>query len=1145
MDFKIVLFFISIIIVLITSVLIYMQRLGDAGDRRMKGFYPLCIVTLAWIVLDTVKLFAAQEYFPYAFVAKIFIACIVPYITFWFILNFTESKLAHSGIIKIILIAIPALDNILLVSNPLHRLYYANFDHPDPSAGTMPPIGPLFFIHIAFISLGVLFFYTILFRYIVKNFRRYPFLIISGIGAVLPFFLNIAFALNILGLAYDFSPIGFFCTILLFTYFSYSSRARNYRPELFNNSLVKISKSPLLSAGNIDEAVEMIVREGCMAIGSHHVGMWKLDGVVIKNTIHYELKKGKCRVQDDIDLSDCPEYIQMLLNERRIVINDVKIPNVLSPIMKYYNPDICAILDTPIRKDGKLIGVICVEQHKCQAFPERRNWTIEEQDFASSLADLLVIAIASAERRVMTLRTETMMNNLPGMLYQGVQAGEDFNFSFVSEGSEPLLGYTPAELINTNMAHFINKIMSPQDIVSLAELETVTLDAGLPLEFVFKGITKKGDEKWIWGRSRIVEKNPDGSPHTAEGFYIDITERRRLEQAELANKAKDRFLAHMSHEMRTPMNALLGIAEIQLQNETLPADVAEAFGQIYDSGDLLLNIINDMLDLSRIEAGKMELVPVNYDIPSLINDTAQLNRLRYESSSVDFILQIDENTPNNLYGDELRIKQVLNNVLSNAFKYTSHGTIEFSVSCEHGDETAASQPEAEKIVTLVFSVKDTGQGMTEEQISKLFDEYTRFNADANRETAGTGLGMNIVKRLVNLMNGNISIQSELGIGSLFTVRIPQKQIGAAVCGADIAKKLRDFRFQSMVISKKVQFLREYMPYGKVLVVDDVESNVYVAKGLLSPYGLTIETSSSGFDAIKKIENGNVYDIIFMDYMMPRMDGIEAAKIIRVMGYSNAIIALTANALLGQEKMFLENGFDGFISKPIDSRELNHVLNEFIRNKKPPEVVEAARREQKEKEKKNSLSPQTAAQNDRYSKLKLKTFFLEDAKNAVDVLENLNKKINILGGEELKLFITTVHGMKSALANIGENELSGFALQLEQAGEQRNLDIMANDTSILINDLKLMIEKYKPEVINSVPGESGEIEDEDMIYLGKKMLEIKTACAAFEKNVITEVLDELKRKTWTAEINAALDEIALQVLHSAFRKAAVTAEKYIR
>ena len=696
MTVKIILFFVSTVVVLLISILIYRQRLGDAGDRRMIGFYPLCFVTLIWIVLDTVKLFTAPEYFAYVFVAKIFIACIVPYITFWFILNFTESKLAESVFIKCILIIVPALDNLMLVTNPLHKFYYANFDAP--LMGTMPPAGAGFFVHITFIAIGVLFFYTILFLYIIKNFRRYPFLIITGVGAVLPFFLNIAFALNIFGIEYDLSPIGFFCTIVLFSYFSYSSRTRNYRFKNYSDTLVKITKSPKLSAGNIKEAAEMIVKEGCIAIGAHHIGIWNLDGNILKNTAYYEIKNNKYDLQKDVDLSDCPEYIEILLNERSIVINDVNAPNVLSKIIRDYNSELCAILDTPIRINGKLAGVVSVEQHHSKAFPERRVWTIEEQNFASSLADLMVIAMESAERYSLMRRNETMMNHLPCVVYQGVGSPSGLIFNFISETIESLLGYTQTELINTSMSKFMRKIMKTKDADNFTKREGETNIADIPLEIIFEAVTKDGDVKWIWLRGHVVEKNPDGTMQMVQGFLADITERRQLDAAEMANQSKDRFLAHMSHEMRTPMNALLGIAEIQLQNENLPADAVEAFGQIYESGDLLLSIINDILDLSKIETGKMELVPANYDIPSLINDTVQLNFLRYDSKPVEFMLQVDENTPHNLFGDELRIKQVLNNILSNAFKYTNKGKIEFSVFAENvSDEN----------VTIVFLVKDT------------------------------------------------------------------------------------------------------------------------------------------------------------------------------------------------------------------------------------------------------------------------------------------------------------------------------------------------------------------------------------------------------------------------------------------------------
>jgi len=631
-----------------------------------------------------------------------------------------------------------------------------------------------------------------------------------------------------------------------------------------------------------------------------------------------------------------------------------------------------------------------------------------------------------------------------------------------------------------------------------------------------------------------VETLKDISGETAGFIEIvqDVTEieamAKRQTEAEAASQAKSVFLANMSHEMRTPMNAILGITEIQLQNKNLKPELEEALGQIFESGDLLLNIINDLLDLSKIEAGKMELCPAKYDMPSLINDTVQLNCLRYESSPVEFNLQIDENTPHYLLGDELRIKQVLNNILSNAFKYTNKGKIDFSISCDIESKT-------DEYVTIVFCISDTGQGMTEEQNAALFEEYTRFNVEANRETIGTGLGMSITKRLVDLMNGSISVQSEQGKGSVFTVRLPQKRVDNSVCGPKLAEKLRNFRYQSKTISKKTQFIREYMPYGSVLVVDDVVSNIYVAKGMLSPYSLNIETVSSGFEAIKKIVEGKTYDIIFMDHMMPKMDGIETTKNLRGIGYKKPIIALTANALLGQEKIFLENGFDGFISKPIDSREMNHILNEFIRNKKPTDVVEAARLEQKVNKKGNVIAASYKKSIDN----ELTAAAVNDIENALSVLVELLPRIES-GNADFELYTTTVHGMKSALANIEEKELSGTAFRLESAGDSKDISVILEETPGFISLLKLFLKEIRH---NKKGGDaSKELSKDDFDFLNIKLNEIKTACEKLDLKSAKSALNALKQKTWHGKINDVINELSVFLIRGEYLNAVFIIDK---
>jgi len=392
--------------------------------------------------------------------------------------------------------------------------------------------------------------------------------------------------------------------------------------------------------------------------------------------------------------------------------------------------------------------------------------------------------------------------------------------------------------------------------------------------------------------------------------------------AEAANEAKSHFLAKMSHEIRTPMNAIIGISQIQLQQGNLSDKCVNAFENIYTSGNSLVNIINDILDLTKIETGKLELNPAEYNIPEFINDTVRLNMVRIGSKPINFILDVKEDFPSLLFGDELRLKQILNNLLSNAIKYTDEGHVKLSVS--HSRENDE--------VSLCFVVEDTGQGMKLEDKERLFTEYTRFATDANRTIEGTGLGLSITKTLAEMMSGTISVETEYGKGSVFTVVVRHGAVDCDTIGNDVAAQLCSHTFRSSTQLVSLHENRENTLSGKVLIVDDVRTNLLVAEGLIEPYGVEIKTAVSGFEALDIIQGGEEFDIIFMDHMMPKMNGIETVKKIRDGGYNGIIVALTANAIVGQEEMFLENGFDGFISKPIDLKQLDAVLNKHINSK---------------------------------------------------------------------------------------------------------------------------------------------------------------------------------------------------------------------
>ena len=481
----------------------------------------------------------------------------------------------------------------------------------------------------------------------------------------------------------------------------------------------------------------------------------------------------------------------------------------------------------------------------------------------------------------------------------------------------------------------------------------------------------------------------------------------RTALAEQNSLAKTRFLARMSHEIRTPITAVLGISEVQLRDPHLPLPVMEAFAKIFDSANILHKIINDILDISKIEANKMELVVCRYESSSLIADTVQLHVVNLGSKKINFEINIDENMPVYLVGDDLRIKQVINNILSNAFKYTDSGSVKLNLYCEHikGKE-----------VLFVIEVTDTGKGMSSAQIALLTDEYTRFHEQEDRMSTGTGLGMSITQGFINMMNGSLSVQSEVNVGTTFRVAIPQTVSGKDVIGKEAAKNLSNYEIGTLIGKRNMALTYESMPYGSVLIVDDDDTNLYVAQELMSFYNLQIETATGGYPVIEKIKSGKTYDIIFMDHMMPDINGVEAVRIIRNFGYKGSIVAFTANAMIGQAEEFTKNGFDSFLSKPIQTLQLDTILHKFIRNKQPGKVFEVADNISKV----NEFLPNLEL---------LDTVQKKFLSNHSDVMHKLE---DALKADDLKLAIRLVHTLKGLVLLMGFENIGVLAEQLESS-----------------------------------------------------------------------------------------------------------------
>ena len=786
-----------------------------------------------------------------------------------------------------------------------------------------------------------------------------------------------------------------------------------------SDALARITKLPALSAGILEEAANVIADIGCHALNTHRVGIWKTFdmGATLNSVAYYDISTGECAVADDVDMSECVEYRERLKNDRLIIISNARLPNPLTSMLEGYGPGIRAMLDAPIRIGGNVVGVVCIEQDSCEEHPDFREWTTEEQNFASSLADFIALAIESAERRTLMRRTESMMSNLPGMVYQCLNDPPDFTFTFVSEGSLALMGYTPAELMGNSALKFFDMV-HPDDVDPLEAMNAVTLSVGKPLETTFRIVMKDGTIKHIWERSRVAEFNADGSTRLLEGFYTDITEQRRLEAAELANRAKSDFLANMSHEIRTPMNAILGMTKLAKRN--FPREtVLEYLDNIDNAGNQLLTIINDILDFSKVEAGVVELFEGKYKTHSMINDIVTMIHVRIGNKPLEFIVDDDPDLPCELIGDVTRIKQIIINLLTNAVKFTNRGHVLFSMRAEAG--------ETDGVCKLVVSVTDTGIGIRDEDVHTLFESFSQIDTRRNRSIEGTGLGLAISKNLVELMGGEIRLQSKYGQGSCFSFYIMQKvdnlkplpvftddaKRRAAVWKQNeansgvIAEKIKKLgvpceiingpegldRFSHVFLdivninaaskvpcpeTRMFAFARglidnertvanmefHHIPLtsllivgllggetntddssgkndsdyylrlndAKLLVVDDIEINLIIAEETLIHYGGEVDTAESGEKAIEMIEQ-NDYDMVFLDHMMPDMDGVDVTRIIRAMPGEKyrkiPIVALTANVVGDVKDMFLENGMNDFLPKPLDHSEIERTLREWL------------------------------------------------------------------------------------------------------------------------------------------------------------------------------------------------------------------------
>lgn len=567
-----------------------------------------------------------------------------------------------------------------------------------------------------------------------------------------------------------------------------------------------------------------------------------------------------------------------------------------------------------------------------------------------------------------------------------------------------------------------------------------------------------------------------------QDYKMEAEENARLALA--ASEAKGKFLANMSHEIRTPINAVLGMDEMILR-ETGEPKIREYAMDIFTAGHTLLSLINDILDISKIESGKMEIVPANYDVSSMIHDLSNMIEMRAKKKKLQLHVEADREIPCILYGDDVRIRQVLTNILTNAVKYTEEGDIWFRIRKE--------KEEAQKVV-LCFEIEDTGIGIREEDIPRLYAEFERIEENRNRHIEGTGLGMSITMQLLQMMGSRLLVESTYGKGSKFTFYLEQDIVDD--------KPIGDFKQNVQQLAAEYTYTASFTaPDAQVLVVDDNAINRKVFGNLLHQTRVKITEAESGAQCLALIKQKQ-FDIIFLDHMMPGMDGMETLKRMRKdsgnLSSHAPVIALTANAISGAKQKYLDAGFDDYLSKPIVSEKLEKMLWKYLPQEllRDAEAAETVQRETTAAQFDPEELPMVEGLDWNYACLHLSDMDLlqSTVKAFYDQIPAAGEKLEeccrgLCAGEGFAPYRIQIHAMKSLAATVGILPLAGTAKLLEDAAKKEDLETVQSLHRIFMTEWNSYREKLIGVFGIEPPEEKPEMEDSTIVCALLEMIRI--------------------------------------------------------
>ena len=553
------------------------------------------------------------------------------------------------------------------------------------------------------------------------------------------------------------------------------------------------------------------------------------------------------------------------------------------------------------------------------------------------------------------------------------------------------------------------------------------------------------DKRFIKCHIRYLYTNGKANGYLLE-LVDDTKQQEYIRLLDQVAKNKSNFLSNMSHEIRTPINAVLGMNEMILR-ESDRENITEYANNIKRAGTSLLTIINSILDFSKIEDGKMEIIPVIYDTASMINDLVNSVSEKVMEKGLEFDVDIDENLPVLMYGDDVRIKQIISNLLTNAVKYTNIGNVKLKFEIMSFDK---------ENISIHVEVKDTGIGIREKDREKLFESFQRLEEKRNRNVEGTGLGISIVTKLLEMMNSSLEVESTYGKGSTFGFAINQKVIDATPIG-DYKSRLEHHSQDE----DSETFL--YAPDAKVLIVDDNEMNLDVASGLMKRNGFSPDLAHSGFEAIDCVKK-NTYDVIFLDHMMPKLDGIETLQLMRakkLLPEKTAVIVLTANAIVGAKDEYLKAGFDDYLSKPIDSQQMERLIAKYITEAKVSykDDLETSDSDENMCDKCKDICPELDYQSGLKYCMNSEDFYLSVIQKYIDgsKIENLNQFFEEKNYNEYQILI---HAVKSTSMTIGLSDLSERARLLEMAAKDGDGAYIESNHADFIKDYKVILDKLQ-------------------------------------------------------------------------------------